>query len=80
MIVCQMEISRFKALCLFCLPDFVPQWIGLGRMHVLIGIAFIALAIAIIGYISVDFLLDQGFEIGLRIIARIGGDHGIGVA
>jgi hypothetical protein len=79
-IIRQAEIRRFKTIGFFCLFSFVPQWIGLGSMHVLTGIAFITLAIAVVGYVGIDLLLGQCLEIGLRMIASTGGEHGVDVA
>lgn len=53
---------------------------GMGGMHALIGIALAPLAIAVVGDIGIDVLLGQGLEVGFRMVARIGGDHGIGAA
>lgn len=48
-IICQAEIRRFKTIGFFGLLRFVSQWIGFGGMQVLIGVAFITLAIAVVG-------------------------------
>ena len=75
-IIRQAEIRGFKTIGFLCLFRFVPQWIRLSGMHVLIGIAFITLAVAVIGDVGIDLPLGQRFEVGLRMISSIGGDHG----
>lgn len=53
----------------------VVQWIGLLPVPGLLGDAFITLAHAAVGDQRRDVGFRQGFEIGFRVVAGVGGDR-----
>jgi hypothetical protein len=72
---CQGEVRRLETVGLFYWLGFVPERVRLGSMHMLIGIAFIPLAVTVVGHIGIDVLLRQCLEVGVRMVAGISGNR-----